>query len=112
PNDTNNASDVFLRDLVAGTTTLVSVSTNGVSSGNLQSSAPSITPDGRYVVFSSSASDLAANDGNKAVDLFVRDIGAGTTTLVTRNSTNTASFAGLSVIWDGNRQISDDGRWV
>ena len=111
-NDTNNASDVFLRDLVAGTTTLVSVSSNGVSPGNLESSAPTITPDGRYVLFASRASDLAAGDANNAVDLFVRDTIAGTTTLVTRNSANTASFAGQSAIWDGNRQISDDGRWM
>ncbi len=111
-NDTNNASDVFIRDLIAGTTTLVSVSTNAVSPGNLESSAPTITPDGRYVLFASRASDLAANDTNNAVDLFVRDIAAGTTTLVTRDSASTFSFAGRSVIWDGNRQISDDGLWV
>ncbi|MBI3848808.1 MAG: PD40 domain-containing protein [Verrucomicrobia bacterium] len=112
PNDTNNASDVFLRDLVAGTTTLISVNTAGVSPGNLESTAPSITPNGRYVLFASRASNLAASDANNAVDLFVRDTVAGTTTLVTRNSANTASSAGRSVIWDGNRQISDDGRWV
>lgn len=112
PNDTNNASDVFLRDLVAGTTTLVSVNTNGVSPGSLESGAASLTPDGRYVLFASRASDLSPGDGNSAVDLFVRDTLASTTTLVTRNSANTASFAGLSVIWDGHRQISDDGRWV
>ena len=111
-NDTNNASDVFLRDLVAGTTTLISVSTNGVNPGNLESTAPTFTPDGRYVLFASRASDLAANDSNNAVDLFVRDTAAGTTKLVTRNATNTSSFAGKSAIWDGNRQISDDGRWV
>lgn len=112
PNDTNNASDVFLRDLVAGTTTFVSVGTNGVSPGNLESGAPTITPDGRYVLFASRASDLAASDNNNAVDLFVRDVVAGTTTLVTRDAANTSSFAGKSVIWDGNRQISDDGHWV
>lgn len=111
-NDTNNASDVFLRDLVAGTTTLVSISTNGVSPGNLESSSPTMTADGRSVLFASRASNLAASDTNNAVDLFVRDVVAGTAALVTRNSANTFSFAGRSVIWDGNRQISDDGRWV
>ncbi len=111
-NDTNNVADVFLRNLVAGTTTLISVSPNGVSPGNLESSAPTLTPDGRYVLFTSRASNLATGDANNAVDLFVRDTAAGTTTLVTRNSGNIASFAGRSAIWDGNRQISDDGRWV
>ena len=112
PNDTNNASDVFRRDLLAGTTTLVSVSPNGTSPGNLDSIAPLITPDGRYVLFASRAINLVANDANNAVDLFVRDTVAGTTVLVTRNTANTSSFSGRSVIWDGNRQISDDGRWV
>ncbi len=112
PNDTNNASDIFLRDLVAGTTTLVSVDTNGVGPGNLDSSAPDMTPDGRYVLFASQSSNLAANDLNNAVDLFVRDTSSATTLLVTRKSDNTSSFAGTSVVWAGNRQISDDGRWV
>ena len=110
--DTNNVSDVFLRDLATGTTTLISVSTNDVRPGNLESSAPNITPDGRYVLFASRASNLAAGDTNNAVDLFVRDTVAGTTTLVTRDATNAFSFAGRAVIWDGSPQISDDGRWV
>jgi len=112
PNDANNTSDVFLRDLVAETTTLVSVSTNAVSPGNLESTAPTITPDGRYVLFASRASNLAAGDTNNAVDLFVRDMVAGTMTLVTRDAADAFSCAGRAVIWDGNRQISDDGRWV
>ena len=111
-NDNNNAADVFVRDLVAGTTTLVSVNTSGVSPGNLESTAPTITPDGRYVLFSSRASNLATSDFNNAADLFVRDLVLGTTKLVTRNYLNSASFAGTSVTWDGSRQISDDGRWV
>jgi Tol biopolymer transport system component len=110
-NDTNNAADVFVRDLVAGTTTLVSQTPLG-SPGNLESTAPTMTPDGRYVLFSSRASNLATGDNNNAVDLFVRDLIFGSTTLVTRSYLGTTSFAGTSVIWDGNRQISDNGRFV
>ena len=58
PNDTNRAFDVFLRDLNTGITTLVSVNRDGTASGNGASTSASITPDGRYVVFESTAKDL------------------------------------------------------
>src|SRR5262245_26127844 len=64
PNDTNGADDVFVRDLVAGTTTLVSINNTGTASGNDTSIAPIITPNGRFVVFVSGAGDLGANDTN------------------------------------------------
>lgn len=112
PNDANSASDVFLRDLVAGTTTLISVSTNSGQPGNSESVAPTLSPDGRYVLFASRASNLAPSDANGALDLFVRDTVAMTTSLVTRNAGNTASYTGRSALWEGNRQISDDGNWV
>src|SRR5207249_5483843 len=54
--DTNGASDVFARDLLAATTTLISVSTNGLNSGNGPSSSAAMTPDGRWIVFQSAAS--------------------------------------------------------
>ena len=57
-NDTNNASDIFLRDLQTGTTTLVSVSTDGSTPGNGASYLPAISVDGRYVLFFSQASNL------------------------------------------------------
>ena len=64
-NDTNGTSDVFVRDLQMGTTTLVSVNRFGTGSGNGDSSdAPAISADGRFVAFSSTASDLTANDTN------------------------------------------------
>ncbi len=110
-NDNNNAADVFVRDLVAGTTTLVSQTPQGAS-GNLESTGPTLSPNGRYVLFVSRASNLVANDGNGSADLFVRDLVSGTTTLVTRNYANTSSAAVNSALWITPRQISDDGRWV
>src|SRR5438552_9337139 len=59
--DTNAARDIFVRDMVAGTTVRVSVDSNGVQ-GNADSCFPSITPDGRFVTFCSDASNLVAND--------------------------------------------------
>ena len=81
PNDTNGVTDIFVRDLVAGTTTLVSVSTNG-GPANGASTDPVMTPDGRYVAFISSASNLVPGDTNGIPDIFVRDLIAGTNCLV------------------------------
>ncbi len=111
-NDANNVSDIFLRDLMAGTTTLVSVSTNGVSTGNQASSWPVLTPDARFILFESRASDLATNDLNRAADLFVRDRVTGVTTLVTRDRFGSASALGGGPVFADTARISDDGRWV
>jgi Tol biopolymer transport system component len=105
--DTNGCRDVFVRDLVAGTNYLVSVSTNGIS-GDYISTDPAISGDGRYVAFTSSADNLVAGDTNNAQDVFVRDLLAGTTTLV---SVSTNGF------YSGNSDsfspvISADGRYV
>ena len=48
------------------------------SSANQQS----VSSDGRYVAFSSNASNLVANDTNGKPDVFVRDLVTGTTRLV------------------------------
>lgn len=80
-NDTNGTRDVFVRDLVVGTNFLVSANTNGFA-GSGMSGEPSISADGRCVAFSSFASDLMVGDTNNAEDVFVRDLQAGTNTLV------------------------------
>ena len=107
-NDNNERDDVFVRDLQAGTTTLVSVNTAGTDSGNGTSLNPRITPDGRFVTFTSRASDLVANDNNGNHDVFVRDLQAGTTTLVSVNAAGTDSGDSDST----NPQITPDGRFV
>lgn len=86
PNDTNGGRDVFVRDLVAGTNYLVSVNVTGTSSGDDLSTDPSISGSGRYVAFTSAADNLVAGDNNQAQDVFVRDLQAGTTTLVSVNT--------------------------
>jgi hypothetical protein len=70
--DTNTASDIFVRDRVYGTTVRVSVASNGTQ-GNSGSRSPNISADGRYVVFSSGASNLVAGDTNGSEDVFVHD---------------------------------------
>jgi Tol biopolymer transport system component len=70
--DTNGQVDVFVRDLVAGTIERVSVSSSG-GQGNGRSYRPSISGDGRYVVFASAAANLVSNDTNRRPDVFRHD---------------------------------------
>src|SRR2546425_31075 len=71
-NDSNGAFDVFVRDRQLGKTVLVSVNASGTGSGNGASQAPTISSNGQFVVFESSASDLVPNDTNNATDVFLR----------------------------------------
>jgi hypothetical protein len=84
PADTNSRRDVYVRDLVAGTTTLVSVGTGGAA-GDQDSDSPSISDDGLRVAFSSLATDLL---GTPISDehVYVRDLLAGTTVLADRDA--------------------------
>jgi hypothetical protein len=107
PNDTNGVRDVFVRDLVTGQTIVASVDAN-TNAADGPSSEPAISGNGRYVAFSSTADNLAPNDSNRARDVFVRDLQAGATILVSVNVTatgtgNNASYSPL---------ISNDGRYV
>lgn len=76
--DTNGARDVFVRDRLAGTTRRVSVG-SGEQQANGPSLEPSISADGRFVAFTSEASNLAAGDTNSRADIYVRDRQTGTT---------------------------------
>jgi Tol biopolymer transport system component len=106
--DVNFARDVFLRDLVTGTTTLVSRSMSSpVKTGNGGSADPVISADGRYVAFTSWATDLApGQSGNSEVfptpDLLLYDRAAGTTSVIA--SAFEESFFAPA--------ISADGRYV
>ncbi len=82
PGDTNGIPDVFLRDRRTGTTRRVSVSSAGVQADGLGSFAPSLSGNGRFVAFSSDASNLVPGDTNGISDVFVRDRWSGTTTRV------------------------------
>ncbi len=110
PGDNNGTWDVFVRDRKEGTTEYVSVSTAGVQ-GNVESHNPSISADGRFVAFSSDASNLVPGDNNGEGDIFVRDRKEGTTERVSvstagvGNGTDALSSYSFS-------SISADGRFV
>ncbi|MBI1851397.1 MAG: PD40 domain-containing protein [Planctomycetes bacterium] len=104
--DTGNHPDVFVRDRVAATTELVSVNSAGVQ-GDRDSQYGSISADGRFVSFSSVATNLDPNDQNVVDDVFVRDRIAQTTTRIsttwTHGSGNSVSFG---------TALSHDGRFI
>lgn len=89
-NDTNGTGDVFLWTRSTGVLERVSVSTTGVeSNATFFGEGYGVSNDGRYVFFSTAASTLVPGDTNDAVDVFVRDRQAGTTTRVSVTSTGT-----------------------
>ncbi|MDB6039767.1 MAG: hypothetical protein JWM99_3608, partial [Verrucomicrobiales bacterium] len=91
-NDTNGVEDVFVRDVAANMTIPVSVNAAGTAMGNGASTQATISPDGRFVAFQSLASDLVTNiDGNNKFDIFVRDLAANTTTLVSVGASGEAA---------------------
>src|SRR5262249_22694554 len=90
--DHNYAPDVFVRDLQTGAVTLVSVNSAGTT-GNAGSGSATITPNGRFVVFTSNATDLVSGDTSSFSNVFVRDLIAGTTTLVSVNSSGNGGNA-------------------
>jgi Tol biopolymer transport system component len=104
--DTNGSTDVFLHDRDTGETTRISVGAGGIE-GNGHSHYPSISADGRSVVFSSSASNLVPGDTGVG-DVFVHDRVTRTTTKVSVGLGATEAN-GLSVAF-GLGPISASGR--
>ena len=82
PGDTNGIADIFVRDLLTGTTRRVSVGPKGRQSNGEGSSSPDISAGGRFVVFVSTADNLVSGDVNGTADVFVRDRVAERTRLV------------------------------
>lgn len=78
--DNKNATDVFVRDLGAGTTTLISTTPSGTAqAGSFQ---PSISGDGEWVAFTSNADNMSEADDNLSTNVFIRPVSGGVPTLV------------------------------
>lgn len=104
--DTNSTSDVFRRDLLTGDTTRVSVSTAGVGA-NAQTYSGGICGDGSRIVMNSLASNLVLGDANGRMDIFVRDLDTGETTIASQSTSGTYGDDSSS-----SHGISDNGRYV
>ena len=107
PEDSNGLEDVFLRDRVLGTLDRASVATGG-GQGTGSSIGAAVSGDGRFVVFHSTAPDLAPGNTNGTdLDVFLHDREAGTTEMV---SVTPAGTSGNSISYFG--AMSADGRFV
>lgn len=105
-NDTNNAEDVFLYDHLTGEISRISVSSDG-EEGNDSSILQSLSKEGRFIGFSSVASNLVDGDLNGCSDAFIHDRQTGETSLISVASDGT----------QGNNDsfpesLSADGRYV
>ena len=105
-NDTNGNEDIFIHDRRTGATTRVSVGRRG-RAANGPSFYPAVSATGRFVVFSSVASNLVSGDTNGTVDTFVRDRGIAFTQRVSLNSD--AVQANRAAV---NPAVSGNGRFV
>lgn len=121
PADTNDIVDVFMRDMSLGRTERISVSSSGeqarptagtpeplrgvIAQGG--SGYPSMSADGRYVAFESSAPNFVDGDADAQYDIFVRDRWRGSTTLVSLG--NNGKPSPLSETMDA---MSRNGRWI
>ena len=90
PDGNDLGSDLYVRDVVNNVTRLVSVNLAGSATGNASSFGGKISADGRYVVFTSDASDLVTND-TSARDVFIRDLQTNTTKRLSTNVFGTTS---------------------
>ena len=106
PGATNGDWQIYLRDLVGGTTTRVSTAADGTEGGG-HSVNPTISADGRHVAFESRASNLVAADTNGVSDVFVKDIVTGEIERVSVGSGG-GEAAGSSI----RPSLSADGRYV
>ena len=104
--DTNGKTDVYVHDLGTGATTRVSVASGGAQAHG-SSFSPSLSGDGRFVAYWSSAADLVAGDTNRVPDVFVTDRESGRTERVSVSSGGAQANGESS-----DPSISPDGRYV
>ena len=107
PGDSNGQFDTFVHDRVTGTTERVSVASDGMQ-GNADSGSSTISADGRFVAFLSTAGNLVLGDTNGRDDIFVHDRDTGITERVSVASDGTQENANSRF----SPAISADGRFV
>ncbi len=106
PGDSTPGRDIFVHDRQTGEITLVSINSDSVQA-NDESYFPAISGDGRYVVFTSFATNLVSGDTNGKRDIFLHDrqIGATERVSVASDGTQGNNFS-------SDPAVSNDGRYV
>jgi len=108
PDDFNGFVDTFIHDQKSGKTSRVSITSDGTQgNGGHAGGFPSISIDGRYIVFDSGADNLVPDDTNGAPDVFVHDRVNGKTSRISVASDGTQGNGGSS-----GTEISPDGRYI
>ena len=107
--------DVFIRDLQTNITKRVSTNAAGTAGGNGESGGGIIDKSGRFVVFSTRATDLSTlPDTNGLAEVFIYDIQNDSKKLITVNTTGTATGGGFGPFGGFDHgvelSISADGR--
>ena len=111
-NDTNGQQDVFVKNLGTGTLARVSTDAGGAEANDTSggfgfTDSAAISADGRFVAFSSSATNLVAGDTNGQQDVFLKDVATGAITRVSTAADGTQADGGSL-----GAAISADGRYV
>jgi hypothetical protein len=101
-----DASDVFLRDVTAGKTYLMSIGHDG-SPADDSSTTAAVSDDGRFVAFQSDADNLITGDGNHQEDVFRYDRTAHTTKRLSVSTGGQAGNAASTYV-----ELSGDGSWA
>lgn len=104
--DLREINHIYVLRRSTGSISRVSQSTEGAP-GNADSAAPSVSPDGRYVVFESSSSNLVTGDENGRTDVFLHDLSTGETRRISSGLDSTEA-AGDSE----SARVSRDGEVV
>jgi Tol biopolymer transport system component len=115
--DTNGEADIFFHDRKTGETSRVSVSSDGMQGNYRSGPGVAISADGRYVVFSSDATNLIDGDTNGVRDVFVHDQVTGETTRVSvasdgTQANNMSAITYCMCLYYSGLSFSADGRYV
>lgn len=102
-----NANDAFVKDMLTGAVVCASMAASGLTTGNGESLAQDLTPDGRFLVFESTATNLHPTDNNNYYDVYVRDLLLGTTDIASVRSDGSLGNQNCD-----HARISADARFV
>lgn len=102
---------LYLRDIQNSTTRLIDAGQNGAAGPKDFLNAPRLTPDGRFLAFDCTDTDLVPGDNNKACDVFVCDLGNGAFELISSRWPELPSETANASVGP-TFSVNGDGRFV
>jgi Tol biopolymer transport system component len=108
----NFVPHIYRRDLQAGVTELVDVGLDGSATNRMLNSDFSMSADGKVIVFDSPDTDLVAQDGNGASDVFVRDFDSETTEVASTADPSLLTQTSGRSDWRSHASVSADGHFA